>query len=227
MKGDVFHAYDPTSVRESTLGVRMSRPSLPTSDSFLSSSPQIGYKVPFSSDLIRYSTRLERRNDDISGKATHHGEGVELASFDIGHPKSSEAPSSTFCRACPQYGHALIFPRKCYYEAQCPLPLLFCANQHGEKAVRTLNTEPRISHQTLVHSFLRRLSSTISKKLAKNDPNKILTNFGWIDKPESPPYMIDPDFCHHDKVSLITGKCVACGVRPEVPYHLRHDRGSQ
>jgi hypothetical protein len=126
---------------------------------------------------------MNGRNDNISEKATHHGEGVQLASFGIGNPISLRAPSSTFCRSCPQYGHALIFPRKCYYEAQCPLPLLFCVDtQHGEKAVRTsLNTEPRISHQS-GHSFLRRLSSTLSKRLAKNDPNKMMTNFGWRKK---------------------------------------------
>jgi len=139
------------------------------------SSPQIGYKLPLSSDLVRYSTRLERRNDDIPRKATP-------------------------CRICPQYGHALIFPRKCYYEAQCPLPLLFCANHHGERPVRTssravvASTHPKFP--TLVRPFLRRLSSTLSKRLAKNDPNKVRTNFGWM-------------------------------KRDEVPYHLRHERGSQ
>lgn len=124
-----------------------------------------------------------------------YGEGVELASFGIGNPISSKAPSSTFCRACPQYGHALIFPRKCYYEAQCPLPLLFCANQHGEKAVKSLTNKPKVS-QLFGHSFLRRLSSTLSRKIAYNDPTRENTNFGWRKK-------------------------------DEVPYHLRHERGSQ
>jgi hypothetical protein len=143
--------------------------------------PKIGYKLPFSSDLTRFSERLERQNDDIPRKAI-------------------------LCRICPQYGHALIFPRKCYYEAQCPLPLLFCADQHGEKAVkfgsrqmgdafgRDPPSTPRSS--LLGGSFLRRLSSTLSKKLAKNDPNKQLTNFGWMKK-------------------------------DEVPYNLRHKKGSQ
>jgi len=162
MKSDIFHAYDPTSVRESMIGVRMTRPSLAINDSQPTQQPTIGYKLPFSSDLVRYSTRLERRNDDIPRIATP-------------------------CRICPQYGHALIFPRKCYYEAQCPLPLLFCANHHGERPVKTTNqsiagafTHPKFP--TLVVSFLRRLSSTLSKKIAYNDPTRENTNFGWRKK---------------------------------------------
>jgi len=126
------------------------------------SSPQIGYKLPFSSDLTRFLERLERQNDDIPRIATP-------------------------CRICPQYGHALIFPRKCYYEAQCPLPLLFCAIHHGERPVKTTNqtsagafTHPKFP--TLVASFLRRLSSTLSKKIAYNDPTRENTNFGWRKK---------------------------------------------
>jgi hypothetical protein len=88
----------------------------------------------------------------------------------------------------------LIFPRKCYYEAQCPLPLLFCIDHHGEKAVRTSFHGRVATHPT--QNFLRRLSSTLSKRLAKNDPKKTMTNFGWRKK-------------------------------DEVPYHLRHDRGSE
>jgi len=30
----------------------------------------------------------------------------------------------TLCRSCPQYGHAIIFSRKCYYQAQYFIPLL-------------------------------------------------------------------------------------------------------
>jgi hypothetical protein len=30
----------------------------------------------------------------------------------------------TLCRFCPQYGHRIIFSRKCYYRAQCPIPIL-------------------------------------------------------------------------------------------------------
>ena len=161
MKSDIFHAYDPTSVRESMIGVRMTRPSLAINDSQPTQQPTIGYKLPFSSDLVRYSTRLERRNDDIPRKATP-------------------------CRICPQYGHALIFPRKCYYEAQCPLPLLFCVIQNGERPVRTsfravvASTHPKFP--TLVRPFLRRLSSTISKHIAYNDPTQENTNFGWRKK---------------------------------------------
>jgi len=189
MKSDVFHAYDPTSVRDSVLGVRMSRSPLTIINPSQSSVPQIGYKLPFSSDLVRYSTRLERRNDDILEKATHHGEGAGRLFIGEAHPNQlrtqETAPSSTFCRACPQYGHALIFPRKCYYEAQCPLPLLFCANQHGERPVRTRRIAPAITHPefpTLVRTLLRRLSSTFSKKIAYNDPTRENTNFGWRKK---------------------------------------------
>jgi len=178
MKSDVFHAYDPTSVRESILGVRISSPSFATTPSTMTSNPQIGYKPPFSSDLIRFSERLERQNDDIPRNATP-------------------------CRACPQYGHALIFPRKCYYEAQCPLPLLFCANQHGEKPVNTsFGNAPKISHP-LGHSFLRRLSSTLSKRIAYNDPSKQMPNFGWMKY--GPDHIVDE----------------------EVPNHLSHERGSR
>jgi len=162
MKSDVFHAYDSTSMRESVLGVRMSRSPLAINDSQPIQQPAIGYKLPLSSDLIRYSTRMNHGNDDIQGKATP-------------------------CRICPQYGHALIFPRKCYYEAQCPLPLLFCANHHGERPVKTTNqsiagafTHPKFP--TLVVSFLRRLSSTLSKKIAYNDPTRENTNIGWRKK---------------------------------------------
>jgi len=28
------------------------------------------------------------------------------------------------CNICPQYGHRIVFSRKCYYETQCPLPVL-------------------------------------------------------------------------------------------------------
>jgi hypothetical protein len=192
MKSDVFHAYDPTSMRESVLGVRMSRSPITTINPRPIQQPTIGYKSPLSSDLVRFSTRLEHRNDDILRKTTP-------------------------CRICPQYGHALIFPRKCYYEAQCPLPLLFCANQHGEKAVNPFN-ESDGNLRSWIRSSPYRLSSTLSKRLAKNDPDKQMTNFGWMKKPED---------CQHEKISIITGKCMACGFRPEVPYHLRHERGSQ
>jgi len=161
MKSDIFHAYDPTSVRQSMIGVRMTKPSLAINDPQPIQQPTIGYKSPLSSDLIRYSERLDHRNDGILRKATP-------------------------CRICPQYGHALIFPRKCYYEAQCPLSLLFCVNQHGERPVRTsfravvASTHPEFP--TLVRSFLRRLSSTLSKKIAYNDPSRENTNFGWRKK---------------------------------------------
>jgi len=180
MKGDVFHPYDPTSVRDSVLGVRMSRSPLTIINPSQSSVQQIGYKLPLSSDLVRYSTRMNRGNDDIQGKATP-------------------------CRICPQYGHALIFPRKCYYEAQCPLPLLFCAHQHREGEEKAVKTTLVLRHR-LVHptqNFLRRLSSTLSKRIAFNDPSKQMTNFGWMKY--GPDHIIDE----------------------EVPYHLRHERGSQ
>jgi len=168
MKGDVFHAYDPTSVRESMIGVTMTRPSLAINDSQPIQQSTIGYKSPSSSDLIRYSERLAQRNDDIPRKATP-------------------------CRICPQYGHVLIFPRKCYYEVQCPLPLLFCVNQHGEKAEKTsrarqmgivIGRDPptTLRPSLLGGSILHRLSSTLSKKIAYNDPSRENTNFGWRKK---------------------------------------------
>jgi hypothetical protein len=158
MKSDVFHAYDPTSVRESSLGIRFERSNEATNDSSQANMLKLGYKPSFSTDLARFSAHLEARNDDILGKATHD--------------------ATVFCRACPQYGHALIFPRKCYYEAQCPLPLLFCAEiHHGEKAVRTSFHGRVCTHPT--QNFLRRLSSTLSKKIAYNDPTRENTNFGW------------------------------------------------
>ena len=172
MKSDVFHAYDPTSVRESVLGVRMSRSPLATTPSTMTSNPQIGYKPPFSSDLTRFSERFERQNDDIPRKATP-------------------------CRICPQYGHAIIFSRKCYYGAQCSIPFILSRlNHHGERPVKTTNqsiagafTHPKFP--TLVVSFLRRLSSTLSKRLAKNDPTKVMTNFGWMKY--GPDHIIDED----------------------------------
>lgn len=181
MKSDIFHAYDPTSVRESTLGVRITRPISTIMDFAEANSPELGYKLPFSIDSRPFLT-IEGQH---SQQMRHlNGEGTGRLFIGEAHPNQlrtqETAPSSTFCRACPQYGHVLIFPRKCYYEAQCPLPLLFCANdQHGEKAVRTSINKPRISHQNLVHSFLRHLSSTISKRIAYNDPTRENTNFGW------------------------------------------------
>jgi len=160
MKSDVFHAYDPTSVRDSVLGVRMSRSPLTIINPSQSSVPQIGYKLPFSSDLTRFSERLERQNDDIPRIATP-------------------------CRICPQYGHALIFPRKCYYEAQCPLPLLFCAIHHGEGPVKRQLAQRGVVLVSCIHyaqNFLHRLSSTLSKKIAYNDPTRENTNFGWRKK---------------------------------------------
>lgn len=32
---------------------------------------------------------------------------------------------ATFCKLCPQYNHVIIFPRRCYNEMQCPLPVFF------------------------------------------------------------------------------------------------------
>ena len=170
MKSDVFHAYDPTSTRESTLGITMSRPPESTSEFDRASSPEIGYLSPFSSDLIRFSTRMNQGNGDISGKATP-------------------------CKICPQYGHAIIFSRKCYYEPQCPLPRFLANHQHGERPVRTFFIRRGFIPPS-AQNFLRRLSSTLSKKIAFKDPAKQMTNFGWMKK-------------------------------DEVPYHLRHGRGSQ
>ena len=164
-------------------------------------------------------------------------------------------PANLCKRFCPQYGHKIIFSRKCYYEAQCPLPSLAhkfsrstdgenhatvgvppeiegprCDGKiapvqgqrvkkqpkspglsrlhpgrgtdniseekegrrallwpssvgtihHGERTVNTLN-KPKISHILASH-FLRRLSSTISKRIAYNDPTRENTNFGWRKK---------------------------------------------
>ena len=215
--------------------------------------PQIGYKLPFSTDLERFSERLNRQNDDISEIATQYGEGDGRLFIGSSLLTRETAPSSTFCRACPQYGHALIFPRKCYYEAQCPLPNLFSMSTDGENHA-TVGVPPEIegprcegkiapvqgqrvkkqpnspgltrlhpgrgtdnisdekeprrallwgsSVDTIHHgerpvkrpsirgvvlasclryaqNFLPRLSSTLSKKIAYNDPTRENTNFGW------------------------------------------------
>jgi hypothetical protein len=50
----------------------------------------------------------------------------------------------------------------------------------GNTVNRVPPTTPRSS--PLGGSFIRRLSSTLSKRLAKNDPNKMMTNFGWRKK---------------------------------------------
>jgi len=40
----------------------------------------------------------------------------------------------TLCRYCPQYGHKIVFSRKCYYQAQCFIPLLIHKiTNHGPK----------------------------------------------------------------------------------------------
>ena len=171
MKSDVFHAYDPTSVRDSMIGVRMTRPSLAINDSQPIQQPVIGYKLPFSSDLVRFSTRLERRNDDISRKAT------------------------TLCRACPQYGKKIVYSKSCWHLLhqgwRCGYPALFQILRfrlihHGERPVRTssravvASTHPKFP--ILVRPFLRWLSSTISKHIAYNDPTRENTNFGWRKK---------------------------------------------
>ena len=146
------------------------------------SSPQIGYKLPF---FIGSRPFLTHEGQQSQQMRHHNGEGTGRLFIGEAHPNQlrtqETAPSSTFCRTCPQYGHALIFPRKCYYEAQCPLPLLFCTNQHGEKAVKTnLVLRHRLVHPS--QSFLRRLSSTLSKRIAYNDPTRESTCFGWRKK---------------------------------------------
>ena len=52
--------------------------------------------------------------------------------------------------------------------------------QHGEKAVRTSFVQSGLLHPT--QNFLRRLSSTLSKRIAYNDPTRENTNFGWRKK---------------------------------------------
>jgi len=67
-------------------------------------------------------------------------------------------------------------------------------------------TTPRPS--LLGGSILHRLSSTLSKRLAKNDPTKQRTNFGWM--------KYGPDHIQQGD-----------GQREEVPYPRRHERGSR
>ena len=61
-------------------------------------------------------------------------------------PISVQNPSPVFglpanlCKLCPQYDHAIIFPRRCYNEMQCPIPSIFYrmktrAGKAGNKAV--------------------------------------------------------------------------------------------
>jgi hypothetical protein len=130
-------------------------------------------------------------------------------------PISVQNPSPVFglpanlCKKfCPQYGHRIIFSRKCYYGPQCSVPFIISRLfHHGEKAENKDRAQqmgstfgcdtPTTPRRSLLGvPFLHRLSSTISKRIAYNDPTKQRTNFGWMKK-------------------------------DEVPYHLRHDRGSQ
>jgi hypothetical protein len=157
MKSDVSRFGEKIALRDAELRQATAKAEQVRDQSHPASSPEVGYKLPFRIDSRAFLTKEGPRNDDILEKAT------------------------TFCRACPQYGHALIFPRKCYYEAQCPLPLLFCINHHGEKAVKPTS----LARHGLLHptqNFLRRFSSTLSRKVAFKDPDKVMTNFGWRKK---------------------------------------------
>jgi len=49
----------------------------------------------------------------------------------------------SFCQFCPQYANAVIFPRKCYYEAQCPIPaLVYMITHHSPRAARPQSSTP-------------------------------------------------------------------------------------
>jgi hypothetical protein len=185
MKSDVSRFGERIALRDAELRQATAKAEQVRDQSHPASSPEVGYKLPFSIGFRPFLTCEGQHSQE-----TRHlnGEGVDLASFGIGHPISSEAPSSTFCRLCPQYGHVLIFPRKCYYEAQCPLPLLFCTNQHGEKAVKPTSLDRLVAaHPT--QNFLRRLSSTLSRKVAFKDSDKVMTNFGWMKRDEVPDHL--------------------------------------
>jgi hypothetical protein len=63
-----------------------------------------------------------------------------------------------FCHLCPQYAHVVVFSRKCYYEAQCPIPGLFDRIfNHSPRTARPQSSIPRpqcmlpetISHPSL------------------------------------------------------------------------------
>ena len=101
-------------------------------------------------------------------------------------PTEEHVPYAFFPQARgPGIGYKLPFSP--YFEVSSPpltstFPVKATSNhQHGEKAVIFPTNEPKIS-LPLVRNFLRRLSSTLSKRLAKNDPTLEMTNFGWRKK---------------------------------------------
>ena len=180
MKSDISRFGEKLVLRDAELRQATAKADQVSERFVPASNPQVGYKLPFSIGSRPFVTHEGQHSEQMRHQ---HGEGTGRLFIGASLPTLETAPSSTFCRACPQYGHALIFPRKCYYEAQCPLPLLFCAKQHREgeeKAVKTtlVHWHGRIgTHPT--QNFLRRLSSTLSKRIAYNDPTRENTNFGW------------------------------------------------
>jgi hypothetical protein len=49
----------------------------------------------------------------------------------------------SFCQFCPQYANVVIFPRKCYYEAQCPIPaLVHMISHHGPRTAVAQSSTP-------------------------------------------------------------------------------------
>jgi hypothetical protein len=168
MKSDVSRFTEKLALRDAELREPTTKVHQATERFDEASSPQIGYKLPFSSDLVRFSTRMNGRNDDISEKAT-------------------------LCQGCPQYGKKIVYSRACWHLLHqgwnCGYPpflqiIRFKLFHHGERPVKhpSIRGVVLVSCMRYAQNSLPRLSSTLSKRLAKNDLNKMMTNFGWRKK---------------------------------------------
>jgi len=116
MKSDIFHAYDPTSVRGAIFGIRITRPSLAIGD-------PIPCQEPTNRILVAVSGRSSYLFSSLMAtfpvKATHHAEEAGQQFKRIGHPMSLRTDSSG-------------------------LPAT--SDQHAEKAVHQPTNGPKIPH---------------------------------------------------------------------------------
>ena len=193
MKSDISRFGEKLSLRDAEVRQSTAKAHPVSGHSNPASSPQIGYKLPFSIGSRPFVTHEGQHSEQMRH---HNGEGDGRLFIGSSLLTRETAPSSTFCRLCPQYGKKIIYSRACWHLLHqgwnCGYPpflqiIRFKLFHHGERPVRTqrttvLGTPTRTKFPTLVASFLRQLSSTLSKRIAYNDPTRENTCFGWRKK---------------------------------------------